>query len=132
MTRGNEISDPLTGQHLKFVQRAADTGGEFLHVEVRLSPGGYVPRHAHLRQDERVTVLSGEVAVKVGRREQVLHRGESAEVGRRHLHRVWNAGPVDARFLLDVRPARRMEGAIRTVVRVTGWVNALTRRSRAR
>lgn len=109
------LHDAFTRQHLTFLQTADDTAGELLQVEVRLDPGGWVPRHVHARQDERVEVLAGSVTVRVGRTERTLAVGDTVDVPRRKLHFVRNAGRDDARFLLEVRPARRMQGAMRGV-----------------
>ena len=115
MTQAEHLHDALTGQHLTFLQSAQDTAGELLQLEVRLDPGGWVPRHAHARQDEHVKVLAGTLTVRVGRSERTLEVGDSAQVPRRKLHVVRNAGEGEARFLLEVRPARRMEGAMRVL-----------------
>jgi quercetin dioxygenase-like cupin family protein len=127
MTTGEHLDDPLTGQHLNFLQTGRDTGGQLLQVEVRLDPGGWVPRHAHVRQDERVEVLSGSLSMRVGGKERTLGVGESAEVPRRKVHVVRNAGDGEARFLLEIRPARRMEAAMRSLFRVMRLVAPLAR-----
>lgn len=113
VTTSEHIHDALTGQHLTFLQSATETAGQLLQVEVRLDPGGWVPRHAHIRQDERVEVLSGTVSMRVGRKERTLDVGGTAAVARRKLHVVRNAGAGEARFLLEIRPARRMETFMR-------------------
>jgi quercetin dioxygenase-like cupin family protein len=130
MTAGDHLDDPLTGQHLTFLQTGPDTKGRLLQVEVRLDPGGRVPRHAHVRQDERVEVLDGSITVRVSGLERILGSGESADVPRRKIHVIRNAGDGEACFLLEVRPARRMEAAMRTLFRVTGLVAPLARRRR--
>jgi quercetin dioxygenase-like cupin family protein len=132
MPAPRELHDVLTGQHLTFVTPQQTKPGELLRVEVRLDPGGWVPRHAHLRQDELVEVLAGSIAVRVSGRERVLGVGESADVPRRRVHVVRNAGDGDARFMLEVRPARRMEGAMRQTFRVTGLLGPLVRRRRSK
>lgn len=119
------IRDPWHRQTVTFVTRASDSAGELLAAEVRLAPGGSVPRHVHLRQDERVQVAEGSLVVRVGRRERVVNPGEAADVPRRTLHVVRNAGPVEARFVLEIRPARRMESAMRAlffVMRRLAWL----------
>ena len=113
MTRPDHLHDAITGQHLTFLQSARQTDGELLQLEVRLDAGGWVPRHAHARQDELVKVLDGRLCVRVGRSERILEVGDSIQVPRRKLHILRNTGDGEARFLLDVRPARRMEGAMR-------------------
>lgn len=127
MTQGEHLHDPLTGQHLTFLQSGRDTSGELLQVEVRLDPGGWVPRHVHARQDERVEVLAGTLTVRVGGEECRLGVGESAHVHRRKLHVVCNSGSDEARFLLEVRPARRMEGFMRSLFAIMKALGPLAR-----
>jgi hypothetical protein len=68
--------------------------------------------------------------VRVSGLERILGSGESADVPRRKIHVIRNAGDGEACFLLEVRPARRMEAAMRTLFRVTGLVAPLARRRR--
>lgn len=128
MTQGGHLHDAFTGQHLTFLEHGRDTGGELLRLEVRLDPGGWVPRHVHARQDERVEVLAGTVTVRVGRDERRLGVGEAAQVRRRKVHVVRNAGADEARFLLEVRPARRMEGFMRGMFALMRPLQPLARR----
>ena len=132
MTTGADLDDVFTGQHLRFLKTADDTGGQLLQVEVRLDPGGWVPRHAHARQDERVEVLEGSVTVGVSGKQRTLGVGETADVPRRRVHVVRNAGESEARFLLEVRPARRMEAAMRGLFSVMSLLRPLARFRRAR
>jgi hypothetical protein len=74
---------PLTGQHLQFRKTGKQTGGRLLEAEVLLDPGGHVPRHLHLRQDERVEVLEGSLSIQLGGKHRGLTKGESVEVPRR-------------------------------------------------
>ncbi len=132
MTAPEHLHDAVTGQHLTFSQTGRDTEGALLRIEVRLEPGGWVPRHAHLRQDERVEVLAGTLTVKVGRSERTLGVGDSSEVARRRVHVVRNAGSNDARFTLEVRPARRMQGAMRALFFVMRLARPLVRKPPSR
>lgn len=127
MTQGEHLHDALTGQHLTFLQSGRDTSGELLQLEVRLDPGGWVPRHLHARQDERVEVLAGALTMRVGGKERRLGVGEVAHVHRRKVHFVRNAGADEARFLLEVRPARRMEGFMRGLFTVMKPLRPLAR-----
>jgi quercetin dioxygenase-like cupin family protein len=127
VTADEHLHDALTGQHLTFLQSAQDTGGELLRLQVRLDPGGWVPRHVHARQDEHVEVVAGSLAIRVSGKDRTLAVGESADVPRRKVHVVRNAGEGEARFLLEVRPARRMEAAMRALFRVLGLLRPLGR-----
>jgi quercetin dioxygenase-like cupin family protein len=127
VTAGEHLHDVLTGQHLTFLQTGQDAGGELLQVQVRLDPGGWVPRHVHARQDERVKVLAGSVTVRVSGKDRTLVVGERADVPRRKVHVVHNTGEGEARFLPEVRPARRMETAMRGLFRVMRLLSPLAR-----
>jgi quercetin dioxygenase-like cupin family protein len=124
------LHDPFTGQHLRFRRTGRLTGGQLLEAEVLLDPGGRVPRHLHLRQDERVEVLEGALSIQLGGEQRRLTEGESVEVPRHTLHRVRNTYKGRTRFLLQVRPARRMEAAMRAIFAVAGALGRL-RRGRA-
>lgn len=127
MTQPEDLHDALTGQHLTFLQTGRETGGEVLKLQVRLDPGGSVPRHAHVRQDEEVHVVEGAVTLRVGARQRTLGVGERGAVPRRRLHRLWNSGPAEAVFVLEVRPARRMEAAMRALFAVMRVLAPLAR-----
>ena len=115
MTRSERtIDDPLTGQRLSFLEVSGETGGQSLRAEVRLVPGGFVPRHLHLRQDERIEILAGSIRYRTRGVDRIMEQGDSAAVPRRRFHRVSNAGPDEARFVLDVRPARHIEQTMRS------------------
>jgi quercetin dioxygenase-like cupin family protein len=126
-TAGDAIHDPLTGQRLTFLETAADTGGRSLRAEVRLEPGGFVPRHLHLRQDERLEVLAGAIRFRARGEDRLLAPGDTAMVTRRRVHRVSNAGSGEARFVLEVHPARHIEQTMRSTFAVGRVLRPLAR-----
>lgn len=135
MTQAGHLHDPLTGQHLTFLKSGAETAGELLQMEVRLDHGGWVPLHVHARQDETVEVLAGNLTVRVGGTERTLEVGDTVSVPRRKLHVVRNSGDGEARFLLEVRPARRMETFMRglfSVMKIFGPLAKLRARRRSK
>jgi mannose-6-phosphate isomerase-like protein (cupin superfamily) len=132
VTTGDHLHDVLTGQHVTILQTSRDTDGKLLQLEVRLDPGGWVPLHVHVRQDERVEVLEGSLTVRVAGKEQLLGVGDSADVPRRRMHTVRNAGDRDVRFLMEARPARHLEEAMRAMFGVLGLLRPLARLRRGR
>jgi quercetin dioxygenase-like cupin family protein len=119
MTKSDRtIDDPLTGQRLSFLEVSGETDGRSLRAEVRLEACGFVPRHLHLRQDERIEVLAGSIRYRTRGEDRIMEPGASATVPRRRFHRVSNAGPDEARFVLDVRPARHIELTMRSMFAV--------------
>ena len=129
-TPDRNIEDPLTGQHLTFLETAADTEGTSLRAEVRLEPGGFVPRHLHLRQDERLEVLAGAVRFRSRGEDRVLGPGDTSVITRRRIHRVANAGPSEARFVLEVHPARHIEQTMRSMFAIGRLLRPLARSRR--
>jgi len=126
-TPDRNIEDPLTGQHLTFLETAADTEGTSLRAEVRLEPGGFVPRHLHFRQDERLEVLAGAVRFRSRGEDRVLGPGDTSVITRRRIHRVANAGPSEARFVLEVHPARHIEQTMRSMFAIGRVLRPLAR-----
>jgi hypothetical protein len=119
------LHDPLTGQRLRFLKTGKQTGGQLLEVEVLLDPRGRVLRHIHLRQDERVKVLEGSLSIHLGGEQRRLTKGESVKVPAARC----TVCPTPMRgaraFLLQVRPARRMEAAMRSIFAVASVLGGL-------
>jgi mannose-6-phosphate isomerase-like protein (cupin superfamily) len=132
VTTGDHLHDVLTGQHVTILRTSRDTNGQLLQLEVRLDPGGWVPLHVHVRQDERVEVLEGSLTIRVAGKERLLAVGNSVDVPRRKMHTVRNAGNGDVLFLMEARPARHLEAAMRAMFRVLGLLKPLARIRRGR
>ncbi|MEX0750642.1 MAG: cupin domain-containing protein, partial [Dehalococcoidia bacterium] len=110
------IDNPVTGERLVFLKRARDTGGEALHMELLMTAGG--PRmleHVHLRQEERIAVLSGVLRYRLGGAEHELVAGEAVVLPPGIPHTLWNAGQDEARCRFEVRPALKAEAAFETL-----------------
>jgi hypothetical protein len=56
------LHDSFTDQHRQFRKTGHQTRGQLLEAEVLLDPGARVPRHLHLRQDERMQALEDRTA----------------------------------------------------------------------
>jgi quercetin dioxygenase-like cupin family protein len=121
------IDDPLTRQRLRFLEVSGETQRRSLRAEVRLEPGGFVPRHLHLRQDERIEILAGSIRYRTRGEDRIMEPGAGATVPRRRFHRVSNAGPDEARFVLDVRPARHIEQTMRSMFAMGRLLRPLAR-----
>jgi quercetin dioxygenase-like cupin family protein len=126
---GRQLYDPVSGQRLVFMKTGVETGGELLQVEVRLDPGGRVPRHVHLRQDERIEVVAGALVARVGGEDHQLRSGDSLDVHRRRVHVIRNAAEYETRFVLEVRPARHMELTMRSLFGVMRLLARILRRA---
>jgi quercetin dioxygenase-like cupin family protein len=97
--------------------RVLASGPEALELEAEWTPGSAEPvAHVHPSQDERFEVLEGELAVIAGDGERrTLTAGETLEIPRGTVHRMWNAGDRPARATWRVTPALRTEEMFRTI-----------------
>jgi quercetin dioxygenase-like cupin family protein len=113
---GDRLENPVTGEVLVFHRTAAETNGESILVETIVRPDGFVAAaHVHPYQTERFEIVEGELGLRVGDQEIVARPGDVAVVPPRTVHRFWNAGKRDARFLVEVRPALQFESLIETM-----------------
>lgn len=115
--RKEALVDPRFGERYEFLRTAEETGGELVRVEVTAAPGpSRRPASAHPEQEERFTVLSGTLGVRVGKEERVLGAGEELVVPAGVAHLPYIAGDGEVRFVAEMRPAGRFEGFLRAMV----------------
>lgn len=108
---GDLLTNPVTGQTLRFVRTAADTGGALLEMESTWTPGGREPpEHFHPRQAERFTVLAGTVRVRLGGALRDLRAGDALDVPAGARHAMWNpSNDLSATVRWETRPALTTE-----------------------
>ena len=113
---GDTLTNPVTGEVIRFVKAAADTGGEYVLVEVVVAPNGAVAAaHVHPYQAETFEILEGEITFQLGKQRLVAHAGQSIRVAPGVAHKFWNDGETDARFRTEVRPALQFESLVETM-----------------
>ncbi len=112
---GRIIEDPITKQRITFLKTARDTDGEILRFEVCLAPGGFIHRHMHPTQQERVEVVSGTLRFRIRGRERSLASGESLVVNPGEAHEVHNESGADAIFVVEARPALKTERGLEII-----------------
>ena len=102
------IENPGTGERIRLLTRAEETGGRLLAFELHLEPGGRVPApHRHPGQEESFQVLEGRLRFRVGLRARVLGPGDAITVPVGAPHGFSNPGPTPALVRVEVRPALR-------------------------
>jgi len=125
---GDELVNPVTGQHLVLVRTAAETGGELLEMESRFGPGGWPPAaHYHPTQHERFEVLEGTLRVILDGEQRDLGAGEVLFAESGVVHQMWNPGEEWARVNWQIRPALNTQTFFETVFGLAGdgKVNAM-------
>jgi quercetin dioxygenase-like cupin family protein len=113
---GDTLHNPVTGEIIRFVKAAADTGGEYVLIEVVVEPNGAVAAaHVHTYQTETFEILEGELTFRTGKETIVAKAGDTVRVDPGTPHKFWNDGETDARFRTEIRPALQFESLIETM-----------------
>jgi quercetin dioxygenase-like cupin family protein len=107
---GESITNPLTGEEITFVATSSDTGGKELRMRMAVKPAGFAPtEHIHMSQEERFTIVRGEILLVVQGKEQTLEEGESVAIPPGTPH-VWsNQSDQEAEIDIQFRPPGNME-----------------------
>ena len=80
--KGDTLVNPVTGEHVTFLETAADTGGDYVLIEVAVDPGGFVAAaHVHPYQSERFEIVAGEAEFTIGRKTVTARPGDVVVVG---------------------------------------------------
>jgi quercetin dioxygenase-like cupin family protein len=100
-----QIRDPVSRIRYAFEPR-----GESLVVYSWLEPGGALPPHLHPRQEERWSVLEGEVRFRLGREKRVIGPPDGELVVAPGVaHGLWSIGDAEARLQAVVTPPLRLQ-----------------------
>jgi quercetin dioxygenase-like cupin family protein len=112
---GQIIDNPVSGERITFNRTAADTGGDYLEIELELAPDGKVPgMHVHPEQEERFEVLAGRMKFRMGLRTIVAAAGDVVTVAAGKAHKFSNGGDEIAIARVTVTPALEMERLFET------------------
>jgi mannose-6-phosphate isomerase-like protein (cupin superfamily) len=111
--RERVIENPVIGDRVTFLKTAEETNGEYLLAKVELAPRGGNAMHYHLTFTEEFEVLEGRLDVDLDGRHLVLGPDEKALVPIKSRHRFYSTSDEPVTFTVGMRPARRMEEALR-------------------
>lgn len=113
--KNKEISNPVTGQSIKFLQTSKDTGGVLLEMETVYRANSVKPvEHYHPFQDEDFLMMEGEVTVMINGEQQTLRRGDRLRIPRNVHHSMWNSSGFRAVVNWQVVPAFETEYLLET------------------
>lgn len=108
----DRISNPVTGEHVRFVTVATDR----LEVEITVEPGaGGPPAHRHPHAAETFVVQSGRVRMRNGSSRSTLEPGQSMTVPAGATHGFWNEHDEPAVLAVNWQPATRMDEFLEAV-----------------
>jgi quercetin dioxygenase-like cupin family protein len=113
---GDVIEHPVFGERIVFHYTGRETNGELLQFEDFVKPHiSGPPEHIHANETEKFTVLAGELKTIINGEHGHYVAGEDFVVPAGTPHRWWNEGDVEARLLIEFRPAGRMDAFLATL-----------------
>ena len=115
--RNKEITNPVTGQMIKFLQTTKDTNGALLEmISTYRSFSQEPPIHYHPYQAEDFRVTEGELTVRINGEKKILQAGDSLHVAPNVAHTMWNGSRKKAVVHWKVYPARDTEYLLETTI----------------
>lgn len=107
---GDKIVNRFSGERLVFLRTGPETEGRYTENEIRLQPGGAVPKaHVHLKQEETFNVISGQLTLVENGQTFVLGPGQSHTVAMGVPHQPFNKGDVPLVARVRITPAGRAD-----------------------
>jgi quercetin dioxygenase-like cupin family protein len=121
ISTGQTLTNPVTGERMTFIRTSADTGGEYVLVELVARPDAFVAAaHVHPEQVETFDVVSGTLGACVAGTRIEAHAGDTLVIEPGEPHAWWNAGDDELVFRCEVRPALQFESLIETMFSLAG------------
>lgn len=99
------LDNPVTGESMRILESSAQA----FRAQYSLRPHGEIPgEHLHPHKEQRISVLSGEMHLRINGEHRIVRAGETATipVGARHFQ--WNPCDTEAVVIEELRPAGRM------------------------
>ncbi len=114
---GKEIGSVQLGLRMVFRETAADTNGEFLRLDIFISPDRAVfSKHMHPHQQETIEVVAGGLDGEVGDSAKSLRPGDVSIIPPEVMHH-WHSLPGDETHLrVEFRPAMQIEVVFETIL----------------
>jgi quercetin dioxygenase-like cupin family protein len=114
--KNKKIINPRTGQEIRFLLTAADTGGSLLEMESTYHLHSKEPApHYHPFQAEDFTVISGEITIRTREGLKVLRQGDALHIPANTVHSMWNNFPGVTVVNWKVQPAMETEQLLENI-----------------
>lgn len=115
--QNKKIRNLKTGQEIKFIRTAKDTGGQLLEMESTYhSRSKEPPPHYHPNQVEDFTVVSGFLTVRIDGVVRVLRKGDKLRVAKNQVHSMWNNTDEKTVIHWKVHPAMETDNFLETLI----------------
>lgn len=110
------ITNPKTGQSIKFIQTYRDSDGKQLEMESTFQPfSKEPPPHYHPHQVEDFVVLEGELMVRMDGRITTYAVNDSFHVPANKVHSMWNGSSKKTVVNWKVKPALNAENLFEVI-----------------
>jgi quercetin dioxygenase-like cupin family protein len=99
------LENPVTGESMRILESTA----QMFKAQYSLRPHGEIPgEHLHPHKEQRISVLAGEMHVRINGEHRIVRAGQTATIpiGARHFQ--WNPCATEAVVIEDIRPAGRI------------------------
>ena len=115
--KGKIISNPHTGQTIRFIRTSRDTNGALLEMESSFAPYSKEPiPHYHPIQDEVFFVMEGSLSVRINNEVKIFRKGEKVELPAYTIHSMWNHTAGKTIVNWKVQPALQTEAFLETAM----------------
>jgi quercetin dioxygenase-like cupin family protein len=113
--RGDTIVNIRTGQKMTFLETWAETNGTQLKIDC-VSPvtSEREKSHFHPCQENRFTILEGNLHFTINGKEQFAKVGETISIPKNTPHSFYNSGDVDAHYIQEFFPALKIDRLFET------------------
>jgi quercetin dioxygenase-like cupin family protein len=109
------ISNPVTGQGIRFLKTKNETSGELLEMEATYNSHSKEPvPHYHPAQAEDFTVIEGKLMVRVQGQIKELGAGDSLHIPANMIHSMWNNSDGKTIVNWQIRPAMNTDHLLET------------------
>ena len=88
---------------------AEATGGDYVISDGVIGPGGFIPDHYHLWEDQAFHILQGDLEAKIGDEAVRIGPGYTIHCPRRVSHYMKNLGESEARLISYIFPGHWAE-----------------------
>jgi len=111
------ITNPVVGQHIKFLQTASDTEGKMLEMEASYRPySKEPPPHYHPYQEEDFIIIKGQMTVRLDGKILLLNENDTLHIPSNTIHSMWNNSSSTAVINWKIRPALTTEFFLETAM----------------
>jgi mannose-6-phosphate isomerase-like protein (cupin superfamily) len=118
---GVELTRPATGERVRLVKTAADTGGAFVEGVSAYPPTlAETALHEHPHQVERLEVVSGTLFIRWAGKQQLVGPGETLVIPPGEAHEIASAGAETAEVIWQFIPALRTDAFLRSALETRG------------